>query len=169
MNSILITAPILMSLHRVDKKMRLSVAPPKVDRSLPKQSQELSWSPQPMGGEPQLCWTLNSSSPAFWFAHSLISLTSVYWALYCAPGLWSGGGSGDSVSALDELCLVVGKVHVVGASELQCWEQEKAFTSPGLGVWVWGGCWTKFLTFSGRTGAEWNKGSREGNAAIQVH
>ena len=38
------------------------------------------------------------------------------------------------MSALDELCLVVGKVHVVGASELQCWEQEKAFTSLGLGV-----------------------------------
>ena len=54
--------------------------------------------------------------------------------LLCARAVEWRGQWEDSVSALDELCLVGGKVHVVGASELQCWEQEKAFTSLGLGV-----------------------------------
>ena len=45
------------------------------------------------------------------FAEHLLWARTVEWR-----GQW-----GDSVSALDELCLVVGKVHVVGASEPQCW------------------------------------------------
>lgn len=44
-------------------------------------------------------------------------------------------GWGDSVSALHELCLVVERVHVVGASEPQ-WERGKGIHQPRLQVWV---------------------------------